>query len=40
MVSKYRESRDTNGKLNFLSGSKKLEMIRDMDLINLATGQI
>lgn len=40
VVSKYRESIDLNGKFNFLSGNKKLEVLRDMDLVNLETGRI
>jgi len=38
--SKFRESRDNNGKLSFLSGEKRLKAIRDMPLLDLDSGDI
>ena len=38
--SKFRESRDNNGKLSFLSGEKRLKAIRDMLLLDLDSGDI
>lgn len=35
--SKYRESRGRNGELTYLRGRKRLECIKDMELINLET---
>lgn len=40
VISKYRESRDMSGELNYLEGCKRLEAIKDMQLVNLATGKI
>jgi hypothetical protein len=33
--SKFRESRDTSGKLTYLSGYKRLEVIEDMIVVDL-----
>lgn len=38
--SKYRESRDENGKLTFLKGWERLKVIKEMELVNLDTGRI
>lgn len=40
VISKYRESRSMRGELTYLKGSKKLEAIKDMLLVNLASGKI
>lgn len=37
--SKYRESRDENGALNFLRGADRLKQIQDMEVVNLETGE-
>jgi hypothetical protein len=38
--SKYRESRDENGRLSYFQGSKKLECIKNMELYNLRNNKI
>jgi hypothetical protein len=37
--SKFRESRDENGNLSFVSGQQKLEVIKNMSLYNIDSGQ-
>lgn len=39
-VSKVRESRDKNGKLNLLRGKDRLEEIKELELININTNQV
>lgn len=36
--SKFRESRDCNGRLDYMSGSSRLELIKNMKIVNLETG--
>ena len=38
--SKFRESRDKNGNLTFISGKKRLETIKEMSVINLETESV
>jgi hypothetical protein len=38
--SKYRESRDENGRLSYLQGSEKLECIKDMELYNFKSNSV
>lgn len=38
--SKFRESRDNNGRLSFLSGKERLKAIRDMPLLDIDRGDI
>lgn len=38
--SKYRESIDPKGRLTYLRGNQKLEVMKDMELVNLETGNI
>lgn len=38
--SKYRESRDEEGKLTFIRGAERLKLIKEMELMNLENGKI
>jgi hypothetical protein len=38
--SKFRESRDSTGKLSFISGSNRIEEIRGLEVLNIHTNQI
>jgi hypothetical protein len=38
--SKFRESRDKDGNLTFISGKKRIETIRDMSIFNLETDKV
>lgn len=40
VTSRYRESRDRDGKLTYLRGRERLECIKDMEVVNLRTDQI
>jgi hypothetical protein len=39
VISKTRESRDKRGKLTYISGKNRLEMIRGMPVVNVLTGE-
>jgi len=38
--SKFRESRDKNGNLTYISGSRRIEVIKDMELFDIEKGEI
>lgn len=40
IVSKYRESRDTNGKLNYLNRDQRLNEMKNMELVDLDNGEL
>ncbi len=40
VLSKYRESRDREGNLSYVTGKDRIELIRGMPVFNLETGQI
>lgn len=40
VLSKYRESRDRDGNLSYLTGSARIEAIRGLPVFNIETGQI
>ena len=39
-LSKFREARDANGQLTYLSGNKRADLIRGLSVINVVTNQV